>query len=52
MMMSVMSVRAGRSGRMPRPILIPSKFIYLVIVALMRQLDDRPVPLRESRPSL
>jgi hypothetical protein len=51
-MMSVMSVRAGRSGRMPRPILISSKFIYLIIIALMRQLDNRTVSLRESRPSL
>jgi hypothetical protein len=51
-MMSMVSVRAGRSGRMPRPIIIPSKFIYLVIVALLRQLNDRPLPLRESRPSL
>jgi hypothetical protein len=52
-MMSMMSVRAGRSGRMPRPILISSKFIHLVvIVALLRHLDDRSVPLRESRPSV
>jgi hypothetical protein len=51
-MMSMMSVSAGRSGRMPRPILVSSKFIYLVIVTLLRQLDNRPVPLRESRPSM
>jgi hypothetical protein len=45
-MMRKMRVGARRSGRMPRPILISSKFVYLVIVALLRQLDDRPVPLR------
>jgi hypothetical protein len=52
-MMSMMSVGAGGCGRMmPMPVLISSKFIYLVIVTLMRQLDDRPLPLGESRPSL
>jgi len=51
-MMSMMSVRAGRSGRMPRFILIASQFIHFVIFALLRQLDDGPVPLRECRPPL
>ena len=46
------SMRTGKSGRMGWLTLISSQFIYLVVIALLCQLDDGLLLLRESRPQL